>query len=490
MDNISGRIAQHLYQSADIRIMPFEDVRMEENRYNLVISNVPFSEVKPYEDSKIRTPGLDGRYALHDFYFLKSLYGTRPGGVVAFITSRYTMDKESTEVREKIAQAADFIGAIRLPNNTFRGIANTEVVTDIVFLQKRAEGREPTALTGKFVLSGEIELPGRSGPEKVHVNQYFIDNPQFVLGRPLLSGTMYKANEYTVSSEYEDLYSEIDKVIQMLPENIMSVMVEKRTKELEEKGSPLPSAKEEGLLNGSYVIGNDMRLYQKHPLTGVVELSSLYEDEAANGSKIACIMKMVTIKDSVKKAIQHYHNDQPLEVQHELARLNGLYNSFVAEHGFLNEKKNWRLILKDPDATLLHSLENWNAKTKTATKADIFKGISFARKAHVTSVENPADALILSLSRFGHLNVAYMESITGTDRDQLMAELIAAGMVYIDPEEYQASRTISYLTADDYLSGNVRGKLEIAGKMADMAAKPFSGKCDCSTESSAHATGA
>ena len=216
MDSISGRIAQHLYQSADIRIMPFEDVRMEENRYNLVISNVPFSEVKPYEDSKIRTPGLDGRYALHDFYFLKSLYGTRPGGIVAFITSRYTMDKESTEVREKIAQAADFIGAIRLPNNTFRGIANTEVVTDIVFLQKRAEGREPTELTGKFVLSGEIQLPGRSGSEKVHVNQYFIDNPQFVLGRPQLSGTMYKANEYTVSSEYEDLYSEIDKVIQML----------------------------------------------------------------------------------------------------------------------------------------------------------------------------------------------------------------------------------------------------------------------------------
>ena len=163
MDTVSGRIAQHLYQSADIRIMPYEDVRIEANRYNLVLSNVPFSEVKPYEDSKTRTPGLDGRYALHDFYFLKSLYGTRQGGIVAFITSRYTMDKESKEVREKIAQVADFIGAIRLPNNTFREIANTEVVTDIVFLQKRVEGREPTELTRKFILSGEMELPGKGG---------------------------------------------------------------------------------------------------------------------------------------------------------------------------------------------------------------------------------------------------------------------------------------------------------------------------------------
>ena len=165
------------------------------------------------------------------------------------------------------------------------------------------------------------------------------------------------------------------------------------------------------------MIGEDTRLYQKHPLTGAVELSELYGDEVANREKIQCIMKMVTIKDSVKKAIQHYHNDQPLEVQRELTRLNGLYDSFVAEHGFLNEKRNWRLIHQDPEAALLHSLEIWNAKAKTAKKADIFKGISFARKAHVTSVEHPADAMILSLSRFGNLNVPFMEAITGRDRE-------------------------------------------------------------------------
>lgn len=475
MDSVSGRIAQHLYQSADIRIMPYENVRMEENRYNLVISNVPFSEVKPYEDRKTKTSGLDGRYALHDFYFLKSLYGTRPGGIVAFITSRYTMDKESKEVREKIAQSADFIAAIRLPNNTFTHIANTEVVTDIVLLQKRPVGQEPSELTQTFLNTAEIELKGKQDSQSVRINQYFIDKPEFVLGRAELAGTMYKAGEYTVNSQSEDLYSEIDKAVELLPENIASVMIENRTRELERAQGCAPGTNEEGLLNGSYVIGSDTRLYQKHPVTGVIELTSLYEDEGANRTKIVCIMKMVALKESLKKAVQHYHGDQPLEVQRELARLNELYDSFVGEYGHLNEKRNLRLILKDPDATLLCSLENWNPKTKTATKADIFKGISFARKAHVTSVEKPADALVLSLSRFGHLNVPYMESILGTDRDELMSSLVEQGMVYVEPEEYKASRTIKYVTSDDYLSGNVRQKLELAQEMAEKDPSLFLG---------------
>ena len=199
----------------------------------------------------------------------------------------------------------------------------------------------------------------------------------------------------------------------------------------------------------------------------MIELSSLYEDETANSGKIICIMKMVTLKESLKKAIQHYYSDQPLEVQQELERMNELYDSFIGEYGYLNEKKNWRLIHKDPDATLLCSLENWNPKTRTATKADVFKGISFARKAHVTSVEKPADAVVLSLSRFGYLNVPYMESVAGTDREQLMSQLVEQGMVYVEPEEYKTSRSIKYVTSDDYLSGNVRKKLELAQEMAE-----------------------
>ena len=475
MDSVSGRIAQHLYQSADIRIMPYEDVRIEENRYNLIISNVPFSEIKPYEDRKTRTPGLDGRYALHDFYFLKSLYGTRPGGLIAFITSRYTMDKESKEVRQKIAQSADFVGAMRLPNNTFTNIANTEVVTDIVFLQKRPVGREPTELTQTFLDTAEIELEGKGGKQRVHINEYFIDNPQFVLGRAELAGTMYRSDEYTVTSTRENLYDQIDKAINRLPENIASIMTEARTRELEGAQGPVAGPDGEGALNGSYFFGSDSRLYQKHPVTGDVELSSLYEDESANRTKIDCIKKMVGLKECLKEAVQRYHSDQPLEVQRELARMNELYDSFVLEYGYLNEKRNWRLIHKDPDATLLCSLENWNPKTRTATKADIFKGISFARKAHVTSVEKPADALVLSLSRFGYLNIPHMESISGMEREQLMSQLVEQGMVYVDPEEYKASRTIKYVTSGDYLSGNVRKKLELAQEMADREPSRFLG---------------
>ena len=467
MDTISGRIAQQLYQSADIRIMPYENVRLEADRYNLVISNVPFSEIKPYEDRKTRTPGLDGRYALHDFYFLKSLYGTRPGGLLAFITSRYTLDKESKEVRERIAQVADFIGAIRLPNNTFQSIANTEVVTDIVFLQKRPAGQEQTELTRAFLETGEIELEGSEGKQKVRINQYFIDNPQFVLGSPALSGTMYRAEEYTVTSTSKDLYAEIDRATALLPENLASIMIETRTAQLERAQGPRTEPSGDEVLNGSYFIGADSRLYQKDPVTGAVELSSLYADGSANSAKIDCITRMVSIKECLKAAIGHYHNDQPLDVQREIARLNQLYDDFVRQYGYLSEKRNWRLFHKDPDATLLGSLENWNPKTRTATKADIFKGISFARKAQVTSVDKPADALVLSLSRFGQLNVPYMESVSGTDREDLMSQLVAQGMVYVDPEEYQASHTVRYVTSDEYLSGNVRRKLELAQEMAE-----------------------
>ena len=201
----------------------------------------------------------------------------------------------------------------------------------------------------------------------------------------------------------------------------------------------------------------------------------MYEDESANRTKIDCIKKMVGLKECLKEAVQRYHSDQPLEVQRELARMNELYDSFVLEYGYLNEKRNWRLIHKDPDATLLCSLENWNPKTRTATKADIFKGISFARKAHVTSVEKPADALVLSLSRFGYLNIPHMESVSGMEREQLMSQLVEQGMAYVDPEEYDASRTIKYVTSGDYLSGNVRKKLELAQEMADREPSRFLG---------------
>ncbi len=476
LDSISGRIAQHLYQSADIKINGYENLRMEKGRYNLFISNVPFADVKPYEEKKNQTPGIDNRYSLHDFYFLKSLHGTRPGGLVAFITSRYTLDKENTEVRSKIAESADFVGAIRLPNNTFRQIADTEVVTDIVFLQKRLENQPMSELTKSFINTSELTLQPSDGSDPVStpINKYFADHPEMVLGKNELAGTMYRGNEYTVSLPDQDLEPLLSKAVQNLPENIMSVMVDNRTFEIEAPSSPLSHVDQEKLVSGSFVIGQDDRLYQKSTETGKIELSSLYNKEDTNKDDINRIMQMVTIKDCLKGAIDHYYNNQNLEVHRELSRLNSLYDNFIQNSGFLNSRKNYSLLSPDPEVSLLCSLENWDTKAKTATKADIFQGISFVRKPHVTSVETPADAMVLSLSRYGNLNFQYMESLSNLDKDNLVSQLTSSGYIFQDPHEFLTNKRTAYLTSDEYLSGNIREKLIEAKTAAELEPTSFS----------------
>jgi N12 class adenine-specific DNA methylase len=476
LDSISGRIAQHLYQSADIKINGYENLRMERDRYNLFISNVPFADVKPYEEKKNQTPGVDNRYSLHDFYFLKSLYGTRPGGVVAFITSRYTLDKESTEVRSKIAESADFIGAIRLPNNAFREIADTEVVTDIVFLQRRPENQPMSDLTKSFINTSEITLQPSDGssPVSTSINKYFADHPEMVLGKNELAGTMYRANEYTVTLSDQELEPLLSGAIRNLPENIMSVMVDNRTLEIEPATTPLSHVDQDKLVSGSFVIGRDDRLYQKIPETGKIELSYLYNKEDSNKDDINRIMQMVAIKECLKDAIDHYYNNQNLEVHRELSRLNSLYDNFVQHNGFLNSRRNASLISSDPEVSLLCSLENWDAKTKTATKADIFQGISFVRKPHITSVETAGDAMVLSLSRYGNLNFQFMESVSSLDRDNLVSQLTSSGYIYQDPHEFLINKRTAYVTSDEYLSGNIREKLHEAKTAAELEPAAFS----------------
>ena len=284
LDSISGRLAQQLYQSADIKVSAYENILAEKDRYNLHISNVPFADIKPYEEKKNQTPGLDNRYSLHDFYFLKSLYATRPGGLCAFITSRYTMDKVDTEVRSKIAGTADFIGAIRLPDNSFREIANTEVVTDIVFLQKRLDDQPMSELTKSFIGISPISFPSKDGadPINIPVNNYFVEHPEMILGTPELTGTMYRGNEYTVSNAGE-LAPLLETAIANLPENIMSIMVDDRTKAAD-TFEPLSHIKPENLPRGSFIVGLDNRLYQKDIETGKIELSELYnKDNSKSG---------------------------------------------------------------------------------------------------------------------------------------------------------------------------------------------------------------
>lgn len=464
LDAISGRIAQQLYQSANIKIKGYEDIKIPENRYNLIISNVPFGDNKPYEEKRFQTPGLDNRYNIHDFYFLKSLHGLREGGLIAFITSSGTLDKLGTEVREKIAENANFIGAVRLPNNAFTQIANTEVVTDIVFLQKRSSEQEMSEQTKKFIATSTISLEASDGQIVKHaINQYYLDHPEMVLGTHSLTGSKYSKNEYTVSLDQSDLLPKLSAAIEKLPENIMNIVVDSKTKKLDESITQTISHIDvENIPNGSFVVSSDSRLYQKNICSGIIELSKLYADEKQNKNEILRIMLMASIRDSVKDAIDHYHSGQELEIGRDLSRLNSLYDTFVKEHGFLNSRKNLLAFNSDPDSALLQSLEKWDPKTKIAIKTEIFDGIAFVRKEIPTHVESPIDAMALSLSRYGRLNMEYMESLTGNERNALVTNLLAAGHIYQDPYDYVHNSRISYLTADAYLSGNVREKLRIA----------------------------
>ena len=461
LDIISGRIAQQLYQSADIKINGYENIRMPENKYNLIIGNVPFGDIKPYEEKRYQTPGLENRYSIHDFYFLKSLYGTKTGGLIAFVTSRYTLDKLDTEVREKIADSADFLGAVRLPNNAFSKIANTEVVTDIVFLQKRSIEVPMSELTKNFINTSILSLKSPDGiTSDVTINKYFIDNPDMIAGSQELTGSMYSGNEYTVTLPEDKLKDRLNSLIKKFPENIMSIIIDNNSNNLDESLNGIFSKINlDNIPIGSFIVGNDNKLYIKNYPACEIQPSSLYVNEKDNSDDINRIMQMSAIRDAVKSAIDHYYNNQQLDVTRDLARLNSLYDSFVNANGPLNSKKNVFLFFNDPDSSLLQSLEIWNPKTKVAKKSDIFEGINFTRKQSPTHVDKPVDAMALSLSKYGSLNISYMESLIGKDRSIFINDLISSGHIYLDPSDYLHNGKTTYITGDEYLSGNVRNKL-------------------------------
>lgn len=471
MDSLSGRIASQLYQTARVNIMPFQDYKMPANKYNLVISNVPFAEIKPYEKKSVKTPGIPPKkYSLHDFYFLKSLYGTKPGGITAFITSRYTMDKKDPSVRKKIAEQADLVTAVRLPSTAFKGNANTEVVTDIIFLQKRAPNQEMSSVTKDFIKTSSIPLVNEEGETvQTQRNSFYDKNKGNIIGDESLTGTMYGPNQYNVSLNekitYEDYVNRLNEIAENVPANIMNVITDKKTEQMQDN----LTKKYEGVIDAESMIAGEYRYdsdtqdllykdFETDELT-VIPISNKNRDR---------IIRMVSIRDTAREMFAAQRKEHGDVAKKALAELNSQYDKFVKKYGYLHSMPNTRAIAGDPAATLLLSLEKWDNDKKVATKMPVFDGVEIHVAKYPDKASSPVDALTLSMTRYGKLDISYMAELLGVSRIEVAKNLVSQGLIFEDAESYLKSDGGApvYIVNDEYLSGNVRYKLKVAKEAA------------------------
>lgn len=457
LDKISGRIAKNLYQTADIRIQGYETVPLLENHYDLFISNVPFFEGKPY-DKDSKNYGIKPRsLALHDFYFVKSLYATRPGGMVAFITSRYTMDKIDSTVRRKIAESADFVGAIRLPNTAFKGNAGTEVVTDIIFLQKREQGKDMSELTRDFISLGDLTLKTEKGEKStVKINKYYLQHPKMVIGKQSLEGSMYSENEYTVYMGAEKIGGAMDEALKNLPANIMLPVAQNEKRMLEDMGNALAPRL---VPVGSFFMVNG-KLYTKINAAGKALPAEMDERD------IPRTRALITFKNIFKTVFQNQLKSQSPN-QKDLQRLNNVYDAFVKRYGYLHDPKTKNIVIIDRDGDLsgLLALEKWDSESKTATKSSFLKGKLAVEREAAIKIETAEDAYLASLAKTGTANWEYMAKESGKDIAELQKDLLDKKIFFLDHESKQSGQEI-FIPREEYLSGDVRKKLREAQELA------------------------
>ncbi|MDR2729004.1 MAG: hypothetical protein LBB56_07710 [Chitinispirillales bacterium] len=397
LDSISGRIAKQLYPSADIQISGYENYKMPEKRFNLAISNVPFGNYRLYESRAAKTPGVDNGHLIHNYFFLKSLHGVKDGGLVAFITSKGTLDSESTGVRKKIARNADFIGAIRLPNSAFKQIADTDVVADIVFLQKRSPDVPMSDLTREFISTSPISLTNPQGTiEDFEINNYFLSHPEMVMGTQDLTSSQYGGNEYTVNLDRAELPYRLNDAVELLPQSIMKLKsIDNNTEKIDHALAAAFTDRDHFALPvGSFVIGSDLKVYQKESQDfdgGVFKLHPAYGSDGkdkANNDAIERIKGMTQIRDCTRLIFYNHYNKLDLQdttTQKEVGNLlikslNDYYDTFTSKYGALNSPKNYKAFMEDPDSSLLVALEYKDKETGKYQKSDIFTGARCLKK--------------------------------------------------------------------------------------------------------------
>ena len=442
LDSITGRIAKKLYPQADITVAGFETTDRCDF-YDLAVGNVPFGNYK-VNDKAYNKLG----FSIHNYFFAKAIDQVRPGGVVAFVTSRYTMDSKDSTARKHMAERADLLGAIRLPNNAFKANAGTDVVSDIIFLQKRDR---PADIEPAWVQLGKTE-------DDFAINQYFVDHPEMILGELTTESTQYGREELTVAPiEGAVLADQLAEAVQHIEGQYVEVEVETpdvADAEVERKTLPAdPDVK-----NFSYAVVDGEVYYRENSIMTQVELSDNAKGRVAG---------MVELRQIVNELIDQQLDFPDEDIKASQAKLNAAYDAFTAKYGLINDKKNARLFDDDSSYYLLCSLENLDENKQLKSKADMFTKRTIRPERTVTSVDTPSEALAVSIGEHGRVDLPYMAELLGSpgDYERITTEL--QGVIFKDPSADADEPEAGWQTADEYLSGNVRNKL----RMAQLAAE-------------------
>ena len=442
IDSISGRIAQQLYQNSSIAVNGFEKVQMPDSFFDVAIGNVPFG------DFKVRDKKYDkNHWLIHDYFFGKTLDKVRPGGVIAFITSKGTLDKENSAVRKYLAQRADLIGAIRLPNNAFKANAGTDVVSDIIFLQKRGCPIE--------IEPDWVHLD--TDPNGIRMNSYFVQNPDMVLGEMVMESTRFGMDSTCRSYEDADLSELLSEAVQNLHAQITDYEVEELDEE-EDRSIPAdPSVR-----NFSFCLVDGKVYYRENSRMHPIEVSVTAENR---------IRSMIAIRECVRRLIEYQTEGYPDEdIQKEQAELNRLYDDYTKKYGLLSSRGNSLAFGEDSSYCLLCSLEVLDEEGNLKRKADMFTKRTIRPHEAVTSVDTASEALAVSISEKARVDMEYMAELSGKSEEELAADL--SGVIFRDiqcaeeaaviPKAFVQVEQFPFVAADEYLSGNVRRKLRMA----------------------------
>ena len=442
LDSITGRIAQKLYPQADITVAGFETTDRRDF-YDLAVGNVPFGQYK-VNDKAYNKLG----FSIHNYFFAKTIDQIRPGGVIAFVTSRFTMDSKDSSARKYMAERADLLGAIRLPNNAFKANASTEVVSDILFLQKRDR---PADIEPAWVQLGQTE-------DSFNINQYFVDHPEMVLGNLELESTQYGHDLTVAPIEDANLADQLTEAVQHIEGQYTAVEIaapDVADAEVQRKTLPAdPTVK-----NFSYTVVDGEIYYRENSIMTQIELSDNAKGRVAG---------MVELRQIVNELIDQQLNDFPDEdIKASQAKLNYAYDAFTAKYGLINDKKNARLFDDDSSYYLLCSLENLDENKNLKSKADMFTKRTIRPERVVTSVDTPSEALAVSIGEHGKVDLPYMAELLGTPGEYRRITTELSGVIFKDPAADADDPEAGWQPADKYLSGNVRNKL----RMAQLAAE-------------------